>query len=89
MKSNRRCLLLALAAALFVAKDSARGDDLVVPDEMAAKGRWVRGTLLSLDRPVVSFLFNGIASGEQLPGWRRSLTGAPHCSSLSPQNHWA
>jgi alpha-galactosidase len=74
MKSNRRCLLLAFAAALLVAKPPVRGDDLVAPDEMAAKGRWVRGTLLSVDRPVVSFLYNGIASGELLPGWRRSLT---------------
>ncbi len=55
----------------MTAGPAVRGDELVGPDEMKAKERWVLGTLLSLDRPVLSFLYNGLPSGELLPGWRR------------------
>ena len=72
MKINSPRLFLAFAAAFLMAKASVRGDELVSPDEMAAKGQWFQETLLSLDKPVVSFLYNGVPSGELLPGWKRS-----------------
>jgi len=68
----RPYLLAAFAASLLTAEPVVRGDEMVVPDEMRSKERWVQGTLLSLDKPVVSFLYNGINSGELLPGWQRS-----------------
>jgi alpha-galactosidase len=72
MKFGRPGSFLILAVALLLAKNPIRGDELVGPDEMTAEAKWVQGTLLSLDKPVVSFRYNGAPSGELLPGWKRS-----------------
>ncbi len=50
----------------------ARADDLVRPDEMAGRDQWVNKVLLSMDKPVVSFLYNGTPSSELLAGWQKA-----------------
>jgi alpha-galactosidase len=70
---NRSHLSVFLSFSLFARLTaSALGDEFVGPDEMSAKARWVQGTLLSLEKPIVSFHYEEKASGELLPAWQKS-----------------
>jgi alpha-galactosidase len=71
MNRLRLSLCLACAAGLKFAAP-VRGDAFVGPEEMSAKAQWLQGTLLSIDKPVVSFHYHGEASGVLLPTWQKS-----------------
>jgi len=72
MRTLKLPLFAGLLVVLLSTNPAVRGDALVNPDEMENRDRWVQWELLSFDKPVVSFLYNGIPSGELLPGWRQS-----------------
>ena len=67
----RLSLPIALWAIIQVTSPSALADQWVTPDEMKAKEQWVQQTLLSLDRPVMSFCYNGTPSARLLAGWQK------------------
>ena len=65
--------ILTLSVSLIVVLNApARGDELVTLGEMSAKDQWVNRTLLSADRPVASFRYDGKSSAELLNGWSRA-----------------
>ncbi len=68
----RTHLLLCCAAALHLAGVPALGEEPNQDAQIAAKDHWVLQSLLSFDKPVVSFLYGGKPSAELLPGWRRA-----------------
>jgi alpha-galactosidase len=72
MRTSKWPLLAAVWTVVLTMNAVVRGDDLVTPGEMTARDRWVEGTLLSQDKPIASFLYGGIPSGELLPGWRKA-----------------
>src|SRR5580704_2555594 len=72
MRTSKWPLLAAVWTVVLTTNAVVRGDDLVTPGEMTARDRWVEGTLLSQDKPIASFLYGGIPSGELLPGWRKA-----------------
>jgi len=72
MDPTRLFLTIAVGAAALMSNGSARADERVTPDEMSVKDQWVRQTLLSQDRPVASFQYNGAPSAQFLAGWQKS-----------------
>lgn len=73
-RSNSRRLWIAIVlwAIIQMANVPLWADELVTPDEMLLKDQWVKQTLLSFDRPVVSFQYNGTPSSQLMGGWRHS-----------------
>src|SRR5579863_1586356 len=74
-----RTMAFGIAGAALALAPSARADDLVSQEELASRDQWVRTVLLSGDKPVVSFRYDGTPSSQLLPGWRK---GPPETSQL-------
>jgi alpha-galactosidase len=72
MNPTRLFPLIVVLSATLMPTLSARGDEWVTPDELSAKDQWVRRTLLSPDKPVASFQYNGVPSAQFLASWQRS-----------------
>ncbi len=84
---NRSLFPVCLTVSVFIRLAApAQGDEFVVPDEMAAKTQWVQNTLLSLEKPVVSFQYDGKASGDLLPTWHRSPVSSRRLSDHRTQH---
>src|SRR5580692_10990846 len=84
---NRSRLPIFLTFSFFIGLVApALGDEFVGPDEMSAKAQWVQETLLSLDKPVVSFHYDGKASGELLPSWHKSPLSSKKLSDRRTQH---
>lgn len=71
MNAFRWLFLIAFCALLRLASP-ALADPFVGADEMSAKARWVKGTLLSMEKPVVSFRYHGKASANLMPSWDKA-----------------
>jgi alpha-galactosidase len=67
-----RWLLLFGFPVLFRFVSPALGDEFVGPEERAAQAAWVKGTLLSTEKPVISFRYGGKSSADLLPSWNRA-----------------
>jgi alpha-galactosidase len=72
MKSNRRFLPFVATSLVLLTGAARAADVLVTQAEMDARDRWTQGTMLSMDKPVISFVYGGTPSAEILPGWKRS-----------------
>ena len=78
MSHMRFILPIAFCATIQFTCPSARADQWVTPEEMKAKEQWVQQTLLSPDRPVVSFCYNGTPSARLLAGWQKKPIETQH-----------
>ncbi|HEY1765048.1 MAG TPA: alpha-galactosidase [Opitutaceae bacterium] len=67
-----RDMAFGFAVAALALSPCARADDLVNQEELASRDQWVRNVLLSSDKPVVSFRYDGTPSSQLLPGWRKA-----------------
>ena len=69
---NLKRLMPCLSVALLMTAEPARCDETVQAGAASAKARWMSQRLLSADKPVASFLFNGRPSAEFIAGWSQT-----------------
>src|SRR5580658_3722951 len=72
MSTTSLSLLVAFWAAIAIPDLPLRGHELADAAEMSVKDQWVRQTLLTLDKPVVSFRYDGSPSARLMPGWEKA-----------------